>query len=182
MKLLRTFHLSLNGSPAQIEALISHTSYEILDATSGGRPVDLSLDDLERFEQHVDSQIVTSETEAYCFESEGQIYLDVRQYPEDQALEAALEAGADDMTTDDDQHVITTEAAKLHRVRAGLEERRFVASAAEIELIPTTTVLVKGKTAEQLLKLTDALEEHDDVAKVSSNFDIDQETLAAVSG
>ena len=69
MKLLRTFHLSLNGSPAQIEALISHTSYEILDATSAGRPVDLSLEELERFEQHVDSQIKTTETEAYCFES-----------------------------------------------------------------------------------------------------------------
>ncbi len=119
---------------------------------------------------------------AWMFEKKGQIYLDAGQYSEEQALEAALEAGADDMTTDEDQHLITTEAAKLHRVRANLEERGFVASGAEIELIPTTTVLVKGKTAEQLLKLADALEEHDDVAKVSSNFDIDQETLAAVSG
>ena len=53
---------------------------------------------------------------------------------------------------------------------------------AEIGMIPQNSVLVEGKDAEQLLKLTEALEDDDDVSKVFSNFDIDQDTLAAVGG
>jgi transcriptional/translational regulatory protein YebC/TACO1 len=52
----------------------------------------------------------------------------------------------------------------------------------ELAMIPTTTTKVTGKDAERLLKLMDLLEDHDDVAKVYSNFDIDAETLAAVGG
>ncbi len=70
MKLLRTFHLPLHGHTATVEALISHTSYDILEATGrAGRKLDVTCDDLDIIEAHIDSQIITSETEAYCFES-----------------------------------------------------------------------------------------------------------------
>ncbi len=70
MKLLRTFHLPLHGHPATVAALISYTSYDILEATGrAGRKLDVTCDDLDIIEAHIDSQIVTSETEAYCFES-----------------------------------------------------------------------------------------------------------------
>ena len=70
MKLLRTFRLPLHGHPATVEALISYTSYDILEATGrAGRKLDVTCDDLDIIEAHIDSQIVTSETEAYCFES-----------------------------------------------------------------------------------------------------------------
>ena len=70
MKLLRTFRLPLQGHPATVEALISYTSYDILEATGrAGRKLDVTCDDLDIIEAHIDSEIVTSETEAYCFES-----------------------------------------------------------------------------------------------------------------
>ena len=70
MKLLRTFHLPLHGHPATVEALISYTSYDILEATGrAGRKLDVTCDDLDIIEAHIDSQIQTTETEAYCFES-----------------------------------------------------------------------------------------------------------------
>jgi len=70
MKLLRTFHLPLHGHPATVEALISYTSYDILEATGrAGRKLDVTCDDLDTIEAHIDATIQTTETEAYCFES-----------------------------------------------------------------------------------------------------------------
>ncbi len=119
---------------------------------------------------------------AWMFEKKGQLYLDATQYSEDDVLEAALEAGAEDITTDLDQHVITTDPPLLNSVRDALESKGFATTDAEIAMVPQSTVLVEGREAEQLIRLAEALEEHDDVSKVFSNFDIDQETLSAVSG
>ena len=119
---------------------------------------------------------------AWMFEKKGQIYLDAGRYPEDAALEAALEAGADDLTRDGDQFIISTEPAALHAVQDALRAKGLEPSEAEIALTPKSTVMVQGPDAEKLLKLMEALEEHDDVSKVFSNFDIDAETMAAVSG
>jgi len=119
---------------------------------------------------------------AWMFDKRGLIYIDAEKYDEEKVLEAALEAGADDMTTEGEQHVITTDPTVLHAVRDALEQDGLSVSDAEIGMIPQNSVKVEGKEAEQLLKLADALEEDDDVSKVFSNFDIDPETLAAVGG
>jgi transcriptional/translational regulatory protein YebC/TACO1 len=97
-------------------------------------------------------------------------------------MEAALEVGADDIAIEGEQHVVTTQPANLHAVRGALSTRGIEAAEAEVAMIPQTTVQIEGKEAEQLLRLMDALEEHDDVSQVFSNFDIDAETLAAVEG
>lgn len=117
---------------------------------------------------------------AWMFDKKGQILLDSGRYPEDELLEAALDAGAEDLNPDGDSQVITTDPSRLHAVNQSLRERGFLASDAQIALIPQSFVTVEGKEAVQLLKLMDALEEHDDVSRVFSNFDIDQETLATV--
>src|SRR5437660_1198450 len=119
---------------------------------------------------------------AWMFERKGQITLDASRTDEDAALEAALDAGADDMVRDGDQFIITTSPATLHAVQDALKVRGFPAVSAEFAMIPKSTVRVEGKDAEKLLQLMEALEEHDDVAKVFSNFDIDADTLAAVGG
>jgi len=124
----------------------------------------------------------TPNSVAWMFDKRGLLYLDSERYPEDEVLEAALEAGADDMTTEGDQHVITTEPTLLHSVREALEAEGLSVAEAEIEMIPQNTVMVEGKDAASIIKLTDALDDHDDVSKVFSNFDIDPETLAAVDG
>lgn len=117
---------------------------------------------------------------AWMFEKKGQIYLDASRYPEDVAVEAAAEAGADDIVTEDGQHVVSTDPTRLHAVKDALEALGLVATEAEIAMVPTSTVWVEGKEAEQLLKLAEALEDHDDVSKVFSNFDVPAEALAAV--
>jgi YebC/PmpR family DNA-binding regulatory protein len=119
---------------------------------------------------------------AWMFDKRGQLWLDRSRTDEDVALEAALEAGADDLKRDGDQLVITTEPAALHAVTEALRARGLEPRDPEIAMIPKRTVLVEGPDAEKLLRLMEAIEEHDDVSKVFSNFDIDAETLAAVGG
>ncbi len=119
---------------------------------------------------------------AWMFDKKGIIALDASRYDEDATLEAALEAGADDMSRDGDQYIISTAPATLHAVLDALKARKLETASAEIAMVPKNTVKVEGPDAERLLKLMEALEEHDDVAKVYSNFDIDAETLAAVGG
>ncbi len=116
---------------------------------------------------------------AWMFERKGQIYVDAERYDEEAALEAALEAGAEDMSREGDQYIVTTEATQLHDVRSGLEAAGIESQESELANIPRTTVRVEGKNAESLLKLMEELEELEDVQKVEANFDIDLAEMAA---
>jgi YebC/PmpR family DNA-binding regulatory protein len=117
---------------------------------------------------------------AYLFDKLGQVYVEAARHEEDAAMEAALDAGATDFARDGEQYVVSTDVTGLHAVLEGLKARGIVAESSEITWIPKTTVKVEGKHAESLMKLMEALEEHDDVSKLSSNFDIDLEALAGV--
>ena len=119
---------------------------------------------------------------AWMFERKGQIAVDATKTTEDQALEAALDAGADDLTRDGDVFLITTPVNRLHAVHDQLTAKRIPVQSAEAAMIPKSTVKVQGGDAKRLLQLIEALEEMDDVARVFSNFDIDAEALAAVTG
>jgi YebC/PmpR family DNA-binding regulatory protein len=118
---------------------------------------------------------------AWMFDRRAQITVDGRA-DEDAAMEAALEAGADDMTRDGDVFLITAPISRLHAVQDTLKAKKIPVQNAEIALIPKNTVKVDARDAASLLKLIEALEEMDDVAKVHSNFDIDAEAMAAVTG
>jgi len=119
---------------------------------------------------------------AWIFDKRGHIEIDSTMYSEDTAMEAALEAGAEDVESEDGRHVIITKPERLHTVREALVGAGLEVIDAEVAMIPRTTVKVEEKDAERLIKLMDLLDEHDDVSKVSSNFDIDVETLAGVGG
>ncbi len=119
---------------------------------------------------------------AWMFEKKGQMTVDASRYDEDRVMEAALEAGAEDFQQDGDQYVITTDPTALHAVLDALKAKGIAADDPEIAMMPQNTVKVEGADAEKLLKLMEALEDHDDASKVFSNFDIDAETLAAVGG
>ena len=119
---------------------------------------------------------------AWIFDKHGHIELDASKYSEEAVMEAALEAGADDVQTEDGRHVIITKPEALHAVHEALVTAGLEVIDAEVALVPRTTVQVRGKDAEQLIKVMDLLDDHDDVSRVSSNFDIDAETLAAVGG
>ena len=116
---------------------------------------------------------------SWMFDRKGQISLDAAKYPdEDAALAAALESGAEDFTRDGDLYVISTTPADFHAIDAALPARQLIPESLEIAMVPKNSVKVEGKDADTLLKLLDALEELDDVAKVFSNFDIDASAMA----
>ncbi|HKV45523.1 MAG TPA: YebC/PmpR family DNA-binding transcriptional regulator [bacterium] len=119
---------------------------------------------------------------AWMFDRKAQILLEAQGVNEDAAMEAALDAGADDFARDGDVYVVTAPPAQLHAVRDALAAKKLKVQSAEIARIPKNTVKVETGDAKRLLALVEALEESDDVAKVSSNFDIDAEALAAIDG
>ena len=94
------------------------------------------------------------------------------------ALEAALEAGAEDFRRDDDVYVVTTDPSAFHTVKSALEARGLVPTESELAMVPKSTVPVSGEHVAQLLKLIEALEDLDDVQKVWGNFEIDDAELA----
>jgi transcriptional/translational regulatory protein YebC/TACO1 len=97
---------------------------------------------------------------------------------EDTLIEAALEAGADDVANEGDVFVITTEPASLHAVKEGLESKQYKIDDAELAWVPKSSVKVEGDNAVNLLKLLEALEELDDVQKVDANFEMDEDAMA----
>jgi YebC/PmpR family DNA-binding regulatory protein len=120
----------------------------------------------------------TANSVSWMFDRKGQLLLDASM-DEDAAMEAALEAGAEDFQRQDDQYVVTTDPAELHAVRAALAAKGMETTEAQITWVPKNTVKVEGADAQQLLKLLEALEDLDDVQKVEGNFDIDDaEALA----
>ena len=115
---------------------------------------------------------------AWQFDRKGQIYVDAGRYPEEAVFEAAIEAGAEDVTQEEDEFVITTEPASFHEVQDGLKAAGVEFSQAELTFLAKNEVAVGGKDAERLVKLLDALEGNDDIQRVHSNADIDEEALA----
>ena len=118
---------------------------------------------------------------AWMFDRKGLIYLDAAKHDEDKALEAALDAGAEDFTRDGDQYVVSTTPNTFHAVQDALRARGFTIAEAELAMVPKNIVKVDGPDADRVIRLIEALEELDDVAKVFSNFDIDASQLAEAS-
>ena len=116
---------------------------------------------------------------AWMFHRTGIIHVAKANYNEDEFLGIALDAGADDMKTDEELYEIVTTPANFDAVRQSIEAKGVKFEDAEIQLIPENMVKVEGKEAEQVLKLMEALEDHEDVQHVYSNFDIDEKAMAA---
>ena len=97
---------------------------------------------------------------------------------EDTLLEQALEAGADDLDTEDtDYYRVYTAPEELHIVKENLESSGVVVENAEIDMEPSTTQKLEGKKAQQMIRLMEAFDDQDDVQNVWSNFDIDDSEL-----
>jgi YebC/PmpR family DNA-binding regulatory protein len=118
---------------------------------------------------------------AWMFDKKGVIEVEAAKANEDELMELALEAGADDLRVADGLYEITTSVASFEAVRQAIEAKGIPMSLAEVSMIPQTTVHLDGKPATQMLKLMDALEDHEDVQKVSANFDIDAAVMEQVS-
>jgi YebC/PmpR family DNA-binding regulatory protein len=117
----------------------------------------------------------------WMFVRKGYLVVDKGSIGEDELMEMALEAGASDFVAGSDNFEIYTEFVDFDSVRTALDKAGIKFATAEISMIPQTTVKLEGKQAEQMIKLYEELEDHDDVQKVSANFDIDESVLIKLS-
>ena len=115
---------------------------------------------------------------AWMFEKKGVITLDKAKYAEDQLMEAALEAGAEDVVDQDDSWEISTAPEAFEAVRQALEDAGMELLSAEVTMAPKNTVDVDVETGRRLLKLMDNLDDNDDVQQTHANFELPEELLA----
>lgn len=121
--------------------------------------------------------IGTSGCVAWMFKKRGVINVAKAAADEERLLEIALEAGADDVNESDDGFEISTAPEAFSSVSEAIEAAGISVENAEVAMVPDTTVTVTGKEAEQVMRLLDALDDHDDLQSVASNADIPPDEL-----
>lgn len=119
---------------------------------------------------------------AWNFYKRGIILVDTSNVAEDVLLDAALEAGAEDIETEGDTYEVVTAPNAVMDMKEALEAKGIPVATAEITMLPKSTISVDGKMAESVLRLMDALEDQEDVQHVYSNFDIPEEVMAKMGG
>lgn len=118
---------------------------------------------------------------SWIFEKKGYILVDKTKASEDTLMSIALDAGAEDMKNDPDEenYEIITSPEDMTKVKTAIESQGIPVALAEITMLPKNYIMLGEKEAEQMLKLFEALEEHDDVQNVYANFNIPDEILTA---
>ncbi len=118
---------------------------------------------------------------AYLFDKKGTIVVDAERYSEDELM-VAVEAGAEDISTDEGVFEVVTEPADFAAVRGALEESGVEMESAEMSYRPSSLVPIDEAQAGTLMRLIETLEENDDVEAVHANFDVPAEVLERVAG
>ncbi len=116
----------------------------------------------------------------WMFSRKGDIVVSKEKANEDKMLSIVLDAGADDLRDDGEAWEVLTPPESFEAVRGALAKDGITPDSAEVGWVPQNYVKLSGSQAAQMLRLIEALEEHDDVQKVSANFDIDEKEMQAV--
>jgi YebC/PmpR family DNA-binding regulatory protein len=123
--------------------------------------------------------LASSNAVAWMFSKKGYIVIDKKAADEEKLLSAALDAGADDMADDGDTWEITSEPSAFEAVRDAIKALGIEPATAQVAMIPQNYVKLEGAEASRMIKLMDAIEDHDDVQHVWSNFDISEKEIEA---
>jgi YebC/PmpR family DNA-binding regulatory protein len=118
---------------------------------------------------------------AWMFQKRGVITVPKAGVSEEQLMEVALEAGAEDITDGGETFEVSTPPEVLHDVKDALQGASVTVESADVTMVPQSTVDLGGKDADATLKLLDALDDADDVQSVSANFQIDEEELERIT-
>lgn len=118
---------------------------------------------------------------SWMFERKSQILIEKDKAEEDQLMNLVLEAGADDLRDDGESWEVISAPEMHEAVLGAIQKANIPTVSAEIAMIPKNLMKLEGKAASGMLKLSEALEEHDDVQNVYSNFDIDEKELEALA-
>lgn len=119
---------------------------------------------------------------AWMFEQKGYVLVEKVKVEEDALMSIALEAGAEDMKNDpkEDNYEIITMPEDIDKVKRAVEAAGIPVSLAEVTMLPKNYAPVDEKQAEQMMRLVEALEDHDDVQNVYTNFDVPEEVMSRV--
>ena len=118
---------------------------------------------------------------SWMFTMKGYFLIEKTQAKEDELMDLVLDAGAEDMKSDDKNFEIFTSAQNFEKVKQAIQEKGIKWQDAETTMVPSSTIKLAGNEAKQLLGLIEALEDHDDVQQVYANFDIPDEILEQVA-
>jgi len=119
---------------------------------------------------------------SWLFSKKGYISFDKKTVDEDKIMELALDAGAEDITSDDNEIEVLTDVSNFEAVKKIFDLNGIKYNVAEISMIPQNSVKLEGKSAETMLKLMEMLEDSDDVQKVYANFDISFDEMEKLAG
>ena len=117
----------------------------------------------------------------WMFQKRGMVAISAEGLTEDEVMELAMENGAQDVAVEEDTFEIAVEPSDFEPVRKAVEDKGWKIELAEITMVPQNTLKLDGKKAEQMLKMMDALDDHDDLERVYANFDISEEEMMNVS-
>lgn len=132
------------------------------------------------FERH-NGQLSSPGAAAWAFEDKGLVFLSKEAATEEQLFEAAVGAGAEDVGDAGDRWMVSTEKTALEAVRQAVVAAGMQVSSAELSKLPKNKKTVEGREAELLMNLVEALEDHDDVQKVYSDFELSEAELQRLS-
>ena len=123
-------------------------------------------------------KMVDTGSASIYFERKGIIVLDAAQADEEKVMEIVIDAGAEDVATEDGAITVTTAKEALHAVNKALEGAGLDVESAELQDVPTNTVAISGSEAETLMKLINFLDDLDDTSSIAANYEIPDEELA----
>lgn len=118
---------------------------------------------------------------AWMFNRKGYILVEKEKIDEESLMEVVLDAGAEDIKTEGRNYEIISPMEDFENVKSALNGKDIPIASAELTMLPTSTIKVTGATAKQVLGLVEALEDHDDIQNVYSNFDIPEEELESLA-
>jgi YebC/PmpR family DNA-binding regulatory protein len=170
-------------------AAIEETLYEgygpggvavLVETTSDNR--NRTVSDLRNLFKSHGGNLGEAGSVSWMFSRFGQLVFDKTKHPEDKVMEVALEAGAQDVSSGDEAVEVLTDANDVYHVRERFERVGMHPTAAGFSYVPKTSVPVDQKTdAERLLKLLEAVEDHDDVQRVHANFEMNDKLFAELT-
>ena len=141
-----------------------------------------SVGELRHILEKHGGHLAASNAVAWMFSKKGYIVVEKSKAPgvdEERLMSAVLEAGADDLRDDDDNWEVLSAPELFQAVREAVKQLGIEPASAEVSMIPQNYVKLEGKPAQQMIRLMEALEDHDDVQHVWSNFDIEEREIEA---
>jgi YebC/PmpR family DNA-binding regulatory protein len=149
----------------------------LIEATTDNR--NRTVADLRHLFSKHGGNLSESGSVAWMFHKKGYFVVQRDKVGEEELLEIALEAGAEDVSEDGGNWEIVTPPEAFEAVRKALQAKKIPLEAEELSMIPQSNVKLEGKSAQQMLRLMEALEDHEDAQNVWANFDIEEKEIEA---